>query len=323
MQNLLNKSFLIKNIFLSLFIATLSSCDLFSNKVLNQTVVSVENYKMTTQELSKALAYKLKNLDALSAKDPQVISQFKEKIISDFIVEAYMLLWFEEKKLSVTDKEVDAEVTKLVGDYPDDSSFRQTLSEEGMTFAQWRSKIEIGLKRKKIFSFLSAQVQTPSDAELESFYQNNKSRFIIKEAVLASHVLVADENQAEIVKKLSKTQKFSDLVKKFSMSSDAKDGGSYGWVEKDSTPDFERLFKAKTSEIIGPIKLSDGYHLFYIEQKRISRPKSFIEAKDQIKNEVIALRETARFSAWLDEQIKRYKVFKNTVVLESLMVETR
>lgn len=302
----------------------ISGCDLFSNQLLSQVVVSVGNYKMTTQDLSKALAARLKNLDALSAKDPKVISQFKEKIISDFIVESFLLLWFDEQNLKLSSQEVEAETKKLIGGYPDDASFREALSEEGITFLQWRSKIEIGLKRKKIFEMLTGQMPPPTDSELESYYQNNKARFMLKDAVSVSHIVVADENQAEIVMKLVKKQSFVELVKKFSMASDVAFNGVYGWIERESMPnEFDRIYKAKIGEVIGPYKLSDGLHIFKIEQKRVARAKLFAECKEQVRSEVLALRETARFSAWLDEQIKRYKVYKNVVVIDSIYVETR
>ena len=66
-------------LFLNLFL--ISGCDFFSNRILNKTVVEVGPHHMTTQEFSKALASKLKNLDALSAKDPAILSKFKNKII--------------------------------------------------------------------------------------------------------------------------------------------------------------------------------------------------------------------------------------------------
>ncbi|MBC7421098.1 MAG: peptidyl-prolyl cis-trans isomerase [Bdellovibrio sp.] len=301
----------------------LTGCDYFSNRILTQTVVSVGPHKLTTQDLSKSLASKLKNLDALSAKDPQVLSRFKDKIVSDFIVESLMLLWFAEKKLVLTQKEIDTELKSLIGDYPDDASFREALSEEGITYAQWEKKLENSLKRKIIFKQLLKDSLAPTEEELESYFQSNKTRYQLKEAVLLTHILVADENQAEIVKKLTRAQKFSDLIKKFSMSSDANFGGQFGWVERDSQVDFDRAFKARVGEVLPPLKLSDGYHLFKVEQKRSQRLRTYAEVKEQVLGEVLALRETARFSAWLDEQIKRYKVYKNNVILDSIYVETR
>lgn len=323
-NSLSKKNGLVYSSLLLSFIISLSGCDFFSNQVLSQVVVSVGSNKMTTQDLSKTLASRLKNLDALSAKDPKVLSQFKEKIVSDFIVESLMLLWFEEKNLSVSSQEVDAEVKRLVGGYPDDASFREALSEEAMTFSQWRNKLETSLKRKKVFELLTSQMPTPTDSELESYFQSNKIRFMVKDAVSVSHIVVADENQAEIVFKLAKSQKFPELIKKFSMASDVAFGGVYGWIERESMPaEFDRLFKSRIGEVTGPYRLSDGYHIFKTEQRRTARARLFAESKEQVRNEVLALRETARFSAWLDEQIKRYKVYKNAVVLDALYVETR
>ena len=309
--------------FFVFLLSLLSGCDYFSNRILSQTVVSVGPHKLTTQDLSKALAAKLKGLDALSAKDPQVTKHFKNKIVSDFIVESLMLLWFEEKDLSIPKADLEAQTKHFIADYPDDASFRESLSEEGITYSQWEKKIALGLKRKMIFEQLAKSALAPTDVELESYYDSNKARYQLREAVLLSHILVADENQAEIIKKMTRTKKFPELVSEFSMSSDAKLGGHYGWVERDIQPEFDRAFKAKNGEILPPIKLSDGYHIFKVEQKRSQRVRPYSEVKDQIKSEVLALRETARFSAWLDEQIKRYKVYKNSAILDGIYVETK
>jgi len=308
--------------FLLVLTISLSGCDFFSNRVLTKPVVEVGEYRMTMQDFSKALAAKLKNLDALSAKDPQIISKFKEKIISDFVVDSLISLWFDEQKLTLNQDDLEKELKDLQAGYPDDKSFRLALSEEGIPYSQWRRRVETSLKRKIAFKHMNQNLAQPSEEELLSYYNNNKDRYQQKESVQLSHILVADENQAEIVKKLTKTQKFTDVAKKFSMSPDAAYGGNYGWVDQDNNEELEKLFKSKVGEVIGPVKLPDGYHLFRIEQRRSRRQKTFEEVKDQAKNDVIALRQTAKFSAWLDEQIKRYKILKNTQAIDALYVET-
>ncbi|MFZ3230093.1 MAG: peptidyl-prolyl cis-trans isomerase [Pseudobdellovibrio sp.] len=313
---------------LFLFVATTvllaaTGCDFFSNRILTKPVVEVGTYRMTLQDFSKALALKLKNLDALSAKDPQIISKFKEKIISDFVVESLILLWFNEQNLKVSPEDLEKELKDLQGGYPDDKSFRLALSEESIPYDQWKRQVETGLMRKYAFKQMNQKITLPSEEELLSYYTNNKDHYQQKESIQLSHVLVLDDNQAEIVKKLSKTQRFSEIIKKFSMSSDAAFGGSYGWVDQEVNGDFEKLFKSRVGEVVGPIKLPDGIHLFKIEQHRLRRQKTFEEVKDQVKNDVLALRQTAKFSAWLDEQIKRYKILKNTQAIDALNVETQ
>lgn len=308
---------------LFVFFSLLQSCDLFSSRILNKSLVEVGSYKLTAQDFSKSLASRLKNLDALSAKDPNIIQKFKDRVVTDFIVESFILIWFDEQKLSLTNEEIEQEIKSLQSGYPNDVTFREALADESLTFAQWKRRVEIGLKRKAVFNHLRKSLVPATDAELESYYNNNKELYLQKAGVLLSDILVQDENQADIVKKLTKTQKFSDLIKKFSLSTDASSGGNFGWVEQDSNIDFDKIFKARVGEIVGPIKMSDGYRLFRIEQKRIQRQKTFAESKEKVKNDVASLRETARFSAWLDEQVKKQPVYKNTEAINKIYIETR
>lgn len=309
--------------FIFSLLITLQGCDFFSNRILNKTIVEVGPHRMTTQEFSKLLAVKLKNLDALSAKDPIILKKFKDKIIADFVVESLLLIWFKQEGLSLTTAELDKELKELQNGYPDDKSFRLTLSDESITYSHWRKQVEHGLKRRKAFALINKSIAPPSEEELLSYFNNNKERYQQKEAMQLSHVLVLDENQAEIVKKLLRTQRFPEVVKKFSMSPDAAFGGSYGWVERDLNGELDHLFKLRVGEISAPVKLLGGFHLFHIDSKRGQRQKTFTEVRDQANNDVLALRQTAKFSAWLDEQIKKYKVFKNAQAIESLYVETQ
>lgn len=317
------KSPALSGLFLFFILVFFPGCDFFSNRVLNKTVVAVDTQRMTVQEFSKALAGKLKNLDALSAKDPQILARFKEKIVSDFIVESLITLWFRDQGLTLAPEELEKELKNYQSGYPDDKSFRLTLSEESVTYAQWKKQVEHSLKRKKAFAMMNQNIAAPTQDELQSYYTNNKVKYQQKEALQLSHILVLDENQAEIVKKLSKTQKFAELIKKFSMSADAPYGGNYGWLERESNTDLEKIFKGHPGEIFGPVKLLDGYHLFRVEQKRTQHQKQLEDVRDQVKNDVFSLRQTAKFSAWLDEQVKRYKVMKNVQAVSGLYVETQ
>ena len=196
------------------FIITLSGCDFFSNRVLNKTVVEIGPHRMTTQEFSKLLAVKLKSLDALSAKDPVILKKFKDKIIADFIVESFILIWFKQQGLALSTEEINKELKELQNGYPDDKSFRLTLSDESITYSHWSKQVEHSLMRKKAFALINQSLTPPSEEELLSYYNNNKDRYQQKEAIQLSHVLVLDENQAEIVKKLSRTQSFSEVVRR-------------------------------------------------------------------------------------------------------------
>ncbi len=301
----------------------LSSCNYVSNKILAKPVVQVESLQLSTQDFSKELALKLKSLDALSAKDSKILSVFKEQILNDFLVSAFVSLWFDENKLSITAIEINKEVDSIVSSYPSDAEFREILNAAGLNYTEWVAKIVQSLKKKKVLAAITKESMEISENELLSFYNSNRAKFEQVESILLSHILVADNNEAQIVKKLINNKNFSEIAKKYSTAYNLESKDVYGWIERGYSPEFEKAFKMPKGEAFGPISLSDGIHMFKLNEKRPAKILSFVESRAQVLSEVRALRETAKFTAWLDVQMKKYAVKKNLSVINSIRVETR
>lgn len=301
----------------------LASCDFISSKILTKPVVQVESVSLSAQDFSKELAIKLKDLDALSAKDPKILSVFKDQIVNDFIISSFVSLWFKENSLSLSQSEIDIEVKAMLSAYPSDALFRELLSEARLSYSEWQQKVESVLKKKHLLAALSKTAPKISDDELISYYNSNRSRFEQPEAVLLAHILVSDDAEAEIVKALLRKQPFTEVAKKYSSAFNQESKDVYGWIERGYAPELEKTFKQGVGETLGPVKLSDGTHLFRVIEKKPFKIRTFAEARAQVNAEVLALRETARFTSWLDVQIKKYRVKKNLNMLDSIRVETR
>jgi len=308
--------------FLLLFSLCMSSCDLYYNRVKTQPAIQVENKVMTVGQFSQSLAAKLSVLDPLSAKDPVVVKSFKAKITSDFIVDSLIELWFENNKKIINPKDLEVEIKKYVDQYPNDKTFREELALQNRSYQDWKKSVELGLKRQMLFADFRNQIKEPTTDELSAYYQTNKLKYFQNEAVLTESILVADENQADVIKSLHKKNSFDKLFKEYSLDKN-RTTVLFGWVERVQGSDLEVLFVNKKNDLIGPIKFEEGFRLFKVSQRRPSQQKPFELVKDQVKAEVISLRETAHFSSWLDEQIKRYKIYKNNQALDSLTIETR
>ena len=162
-----------------------------------------------------------------------------------------------------------------------------------------------------------------SEAELLSFYNGNRSKYEQVESVLLSHILVSNGDQAEVVKKLISKQSFTEVAKKYSSAFNLESKDIYGWIERGYSPGLEKSFKLGPGTTFGPITLLDGIHLFKVIEKKQYKLKSFPEVRGQVLSEVVALRDAAKFSSWLDVQIKRYRVKKNISMIDSIRVETR
>ena len=286
-------------------------------------MVQVENFSLSAQDFSKELAIKLKDLDALSAKDPKILSVFKDQIINDFVISTFVSLWFKENSLTLSAAEIDLEVKSMLSAYPTDAIFRELLSEAGLSYSEWLQKVEAVLKKKHLLVALSKDAPEVSKDELVSYYNSNRSRYEQPEAVLLAHILVNDDGEAEVVKNLLRKQPFSEVAKKYSSAYNQESKDVYGWIERGYAPELEKSFKQSVGETLGPVKLTDGIHIFKLVEKKPFKVRTFAEAQKQITSEVLALRETARFTSWLDVQIKKYRVKKNLNMLDSIRVETR
>lgn len=316
-------SWLSKPGFLLVFIFLLAGCDLFSFGTKSKAVIQVENRSMTLSQFSMALAQRLKDLDPLSAKDPLILKTFKAGVTSDFIVDALIEQWFFDQKMSLSSKTLEEELRKTISEFPNDKDFREELAAQNKSYQDWRKSVEIGLKRKALFVKLRQDMKQPANAELVAHYQNNRQKYFQSESVFAESILLQDENQADVIKQLYRKSTFENLFKQYSLDKDVPGAIKYGWIERSSGSALDPLFSSKKTDLIGPIQVAEGYRIFKVIDRRPSRQRSYDEVAQQIKTEVVALRESARFSAWLDEQIKKYKIFRNTAAIDALVVETR
>lgn len=318
---LLRKSPAVAGFFVCLTL--MSGCDLFSYNTKSKVVLQVENRAMTLSQFSMALANRLKELDPLSAKDPSVLKTFKTKVTTDFLVDALIEQWFADNKLHIDGKVLEAELAKTISQFPSDKDFRDELASQNKSYQDWRKAVEISLKRNVLFAELRKEMANPTTEELQAHYQNNKLKYFQNESVHAESILLQDENQADVVKKLYRRSSFERLFKEYSLDRANSTAMKYGWIERAQGSPLEPLFITKKSELIGPLQVAEGYRLFKVTQRKQSFQRQFDEVKPQILAEVVSLRESARFSAWLDEQIKRYKILRNNAAIDALVVETR
>lgn len=304
-----------------LSVALLSiGCESKSHKLASQIVVQVNEHSLTAKDFSNQLARKLKQFDALAAKDPFTVNRAKEDIQKDFIVKSLTMDWAQAQKISVSSTELDTEIDKLRANYPDDLSFRRALAQENLSFAEWKDQLQYTLIEREVFKKLNEKIKDPSEEEIRRFYDQNKESFKRKERIQIRQIVVDDEAKIDAIKTALKNNDFAELAKKYSITPEAKEGGLVGWIEKGSVDYFDPLFsKSGTHTIKSPF----GVHLIRIEKKSPASVLPLEVVRKQIKTSLRAQREQAEYIAWLDAQLRSSKVFKNVDFIKSIKIDTR
>lgn len=308
-------------VFLFLFLA---GCEFSGKPLTEKVVVDVNGRQLTAGALSQELTYRLKDQDALSAKDPKLVSVLKDKIVEEFTVQTLTENWAKENGVILKAEEIDAEVAKIQKSYPDDLAFQQAFKDEGTTFKAWRDRLQNSLLQKVVTKKIAESAPAPTDKELQDYYNEHKGEFTVKEAAQIRQILVTSESDAKALEaELKKGKKMGDLAKKYSISPEGPQGGIVGWIEKGLSDVFEPAFRMKVGQRSPVYKSSFGFHIFELIGRKSARTKPFPEVKDELKRILMEKREQSLYLAWLEEQTRKARVFKDQAFIDALKVETK
>ena len=315
------KSPAMSGLFVFLGLAFLTGCPSSYQKISTKPVAKVNDHVLTTKQFANQIARKLKNFDALAAKDPNNIHRIKEDVLREFVVKSLTLDWARAQSLVITENQLDQEVDKLRANYPDDLSFRRVLAQENLSFSEWREDLRYTLVEREVFKKLNEKVKAPSEEEIKRYQEEHKDRFKRKERIYIRQIVVDEDAKADAIKVALKTQDFAEVAKKFSITPEAKAGGVVGWIEKGTVDYFDPLFSAGPA--LQTVHSPFGVHLIKVDKKAPASVLSVEEAKPQIIRALRAQREQAEYVAWLDAQLRSSKVLKDYELMNSIRIDTR
>lgn len=301
----------------------IAGCDIGASRVANKPVVQVNERTLSAKDFADQLARKLKNFDALAAKDPNNVKRAKEDIIRVFILQVLTEDYAKANQIVVEDSELEKEINLVRSSYPDDLSFRRVLAEESLSMSDWKEHLRQTLISRKVFKKLSEKVQPPTPAEIQKYYEDNKSLYKRKERIYLRQIILDELSKAQSVREELKRKDFVDLARKYSVAPEAKSGGLVGWVEKGSVDIFDKAFNLPVGGMSQVLESSYGFHIFKVERKTGPGFATLDEVKDQISQTLMGKKEQAEFAAWLDKQIRASRVLRDNDLLAAISVETR
>jgi peptidyl-prolyl cis-trans isomerase C len=310
--------------FLSCISVVLSGCFSQERVVLNKTVLTVNGTHVSTQAFAERLALRLKNYDALYAKDESNLERAKEDTVQAFILEIIARGYADKAGIGIEKQELDTAVNEIQSRYPDELAFRRALADENMAFEKWRSDLEFTLLQKKIFSKITEKLEEPKDSELKEYYDSKKPEFQQPARVRLRQVVLEKEDDAKrIMDELSSGASLEKLAKDFSVAPESANGGDTGWLEKGTLEVFDQAFKMNVGTRSKILKSPYGYHIFEVLKKEPEGRLSFQDAKAKIRARLMEAKAQKAFTAWLEEQVRKSSVQRNDTLIRAIKVTTR
>jgi peptidyl-prolyl cis-trans isomerase SurA len=198
----------------------------------------------------------------------------------------------------------------------DRSKFLAYLRNSGMTYRDYRKKVEDDM----IYDYMRSQQRKSSNvvspARVEAFYTENKDRFQQDDQVhmrllsLTRQTGESDESlegrAQKVVERLKAGEKFEDLARELSQDAKRAKGGDWGWQPRtDLKAEFSTpLFALAKGQHTAPILAPEAVYLLFVEDRKYAGVQALADVREQI--ERILSNQLARESEnrWL-ERLRR------------------
>ena len=315
---------MLRSFFVCWSITLLLGCTAEKNPpVQNLVVARVGTEELKAKEFAQQIMLKAKHLDAVIVKDPSTIQRIKTEVVRDFIVKAFLKNWSKEKNVVVDQAQFAAEIERLEKNYPNNTAFVSALTREGLSYEQWKDNVRFTLLERRLFQDLRAKFGTPTESEIQIYYDHNKDRFKKNKSVKVRQVVIdTEEGAREIQKELKKGKPLSKLAQKFSIAPEGKNGGLTDWIDTSTLDVYEEVYNLKVGATSNILKSPYGFHIIELVDTRPGGQQNLKDVKEVIRKTLLEAKEQAAFSQWLEEQIRSNKVFKNDELIATLKIST-
>lgn len=309
----------------------------------NETIMTINNEAVTKKQFDEVF-------DAVSSKqmfgkmgvdlkkDPNSMLNLllKERIVNELIVKTLINQKIAERKITVSDGEIDEALKKIQSQVGDKAKFEEILKKNGVTLDKLKKDLSEEIKINKLVDSLS--LVSIGESEAKKYYDEHKSSFEHPDKVRASHILISanpaqikevivakDENKGksaeeidilvnedmnsklkaaeEILAKVKENkEEFAKIAKEKSDDTmSALQGGDLGYFAKEEmVPEFaETAFSMTPGTISEIVKTQYGYHIIYV----VDRVAAGVDSFDKVKNQIIEYLQTQEKLKILQENI--------------------
>jgi parvulin-like peptidyl-prolyl isomerase len=282
---------------------------------ISRVLAKVGNDVITTAELDQFLKpqlmrygkeYDKSEFDALS-------KQMRQAFLKRFIERKLLTQEADATQLEIPDVEIQKEIDRIRSQFPSDNDFNEFLKKENMSLYDYKKLVRDDLRTKVLVHEKVSKKILILPSEIHDFYQLNISEFLQPAQVHMYQILIkkkptpeaALKRAKEILLELKEGANFQQIARLSSEGPKKKQGGDWGIVENGFFGDEmkkveDAAFKLKPGHFSNIIETKYGYHIVYIDRKRISRILTEREAYDNIKQKLFM----ERYSEGLDDYIK-------------------
>ncbi|HEX5225090.1 MAG TPA: peptidyl-prolyl cis-trans isomerase [Solirubrobacteraceae bacterium] len=273
----------------------------------------IKRFKQLAEVELKAKSIKAIPTEAkLKSACAEQYKNLKQEVMSFLLSSQWVIGEAASLGIKVSDAEVHKQFLKIkTQQFPRQAEFEKFISASGQTVSDLLLRVKLNMLSSKIQAKIAKEKHTVSDAEVEKYYNHNKSRFGSPEKRNVDLILTKTEAQAKAAMNEIKSGKsFASVAKKVSVDPTSKANGGLltGVVKGQEAVALDRqLFaNSKTNVLSGPVQTAFGYYVFEVKSITAATQQSLAQAKPTIKSQLQATKNQEALSNFVKKFKKRW-----------------
>ena len=270
----------------------------------SELVAKVNAEGITKKDFDEAVdrnlaRYKAQDQEVPAGVEARIRDGVLRRMIDDKVIEQKA----KALGMTVSADELEAKFKEHKDRFRNEDGFNDYLKRSGNTVESMRDDLRRNLLRDRVVEQLSGSIDVTPE-EVEKFYQDNQPRFVDKEQIKVSRILVrvppnatdaekkaAHKEAKELHAKAIKTgADFAEIAKNYAKTPESARGGDLGTLTRGRmSEEFDQVaFKLEPGKISDVVETKQGYEIIKVFEKRPETQKTLDEVKDSIQNQLLA-----------------------------------
>ncbi len=275
-------------------------------EVVDRVVAIVNNDIVTLYQLNKETEPYKKKIEATSYSDDQkqeMLKDINEKILNSLIDQSLTHQEAKKYRIDISENEIDRAVENILESKSmsmDD--FLKALGQERLEIEEYRKNLKNQILHTKLINYAVKSKVIIMESDIIAYYKNHKEKYSgIQKYHLRNILMNSEDRIKEVKEKLDNKEDFTTLAKKYSIASNAQDGGDLGLFDIKNFPENikAKILKLKKDQFTDVISTVQGFQIFYIEDIILKGGKTYDESHDEIHAILYNEQVEEKFEKWL------------------------
>jgi peptidyl-prolyl cis-trans isomerase SurA len=284
--------------------------------IVNNDVITISQVRELVGTRERVIREAYKGPDLAERIKEMRLAALKDLIDRQLIIQEFKKM--QEKGANIPDYVIEDRVQGIIRQEfgGDRAAFIRTLQAQGYTVTRFKE-----IEKEKIIVQAMRQAKLTdnvvvSPAQVQAFYDKNKSEFTIPDQVKLRMIILREENANDVGRDANKAQTaeeirqklvegadFNRMAQMYSEDEATRDlGGDWGWVERNTLNEdlTKAAFSMKAGGISPVLQLGDSYYILNVEARKNATVKSISETREAIEQNIMQQERMKSQQRWLD-----------------------